>query len=238
MSSILNKSGFIIKAIIIAVVTMFYSLLVMLAMLLAGKKVFFPFSSSWSEILLKISRVRVKINGSFPASGEYVFVCNHSSMFDIPVLLASIPLNTAIIYKKELEKVPVFGWGLAMSPFVGVKRENPRMAVASIDVAVNAIGSGTSVIVFPEGTRSQTGELGQFKRGAFLLASRSGKPIIPVTIKGTNNIMPGDKLQFKSGNVEIVVHDLILPPAGEKPGWEKQVMNEIREIISGEIERK
>lgn len=171
---------------------------------------FYELARKWSGLLLKILNVQIKLSGKIPQnSSSYIYVSNHSSMVDIPVLLFALPDNVRIIYKKELEKIPIFGTCLRLSPFISIEREKARNAMSSIDKAVGSVRNGVSVIVFPEGTRSKDGRLGEFKRGAFLLAARSGKPIVPVTIIGAPKILPSGTFELNSGIIEVRIHEQI-----------------------------
>ncbi len=190
---------------LIALVTTIFAVLVMLAIPIFGKRIFFPFAKLWSQILLIVSRIEVLeiMNEEIDITKSYVYIPNHSSLFDIPVLLSRMKGNTRIMYKEELEEIPIFGWCLKMSPFISVKREDKENSLEGFRQALNAINSSDSIIIFPEGTRSEDGSLGIFKKGAFLLAMKSGKEIIPVVIKGTNNLMSKGNFTLNSGKVSI-----------------------------------
>ncbi len=203
----LKKVFTVAKLLMIAFVTVFFAVAVMLAMLIAGKKVFHKFARIWSKVLLFIAGLKLRINNEnleFPMR-NVVYISNHSSLFDIPVLLASLNDNARIMYKEELEKIPVFGWCLKMSPFLSVKREDPAQAMQSFRDAVKSISTGDSVIIFPEGTRSEDGNLGQFKKGAFLLASKSGKEIVPIVINGTAEVMPKSRFSINPRTIQIIL---------------------------------
>jgi 1-acyl-sn-glycerol-3-phosphate acyltransferase len=206
----------------------------MIAMFIKGKQVFHLHARNWSSILLKITGVKVIINDKSGREGKsYIYIANHSSMFDIPVLLSSLNDNARIIYKEELEKMPIFGWCLSMSPFISVKRDDPRNALQGFREAVKSISEGDSVIIFPEGTRSLDGKLGEFKKGAFLIAEKSRKEIVPVVIHGTSLIMPKGKLKFVPGNIIINIHPKIESSEfGKNTG--KKLIDEVWEIFNRE----
>lgn len=199
---------------------------------------FFKYSKLWSFKVLKLAGINVQITGNNELNPNdiYVFVANHSSMLDIPLLLGYLPGNVAIIYKQELEKIPVFGKSLERSPFIGINRSNPRASMESIKKAVESIHSGISVIIFPEGTRSLDGSLIEFKRGAFMLAARSGKPIVPVTIKGSSKLLPSGKFKFSGGKIEIHFSNIINNRTSS-PLEEKKLMKEVQRIIQDELEK-
>ncbi|MBI5644016.1 MAG: 1-acyl-sn-glycerol-3-phosphate acyltransferase [Deltaproteobacteria bacterium] len=145
----------------------------------------------WSRLILSISGVRVEIEGAenIPEGKPVIFLSNHQGAFDIPVLQGNIPVQFKWVAKKSLFKIPFIGWSMSLSGYIGVDRENPSEAYKSMEEASRRIKEGTSLLIFPEGTRSETGKLLPFKRGGFVLAAKSGVPIVPVAIRGTNTIM-------------------------------------------------
>jgi 1-acyl-sn-glycerol-3-phosphate acyltransferase len=225
----------IIKIILLSFWTFFCSWLAF-AFLLFDKslRLYFWLSHFFSGGILKISSVKVEKFGldNFDHDKPYIFVSNHSSQYDIPVLQHSIPNKMGMIFKKELSKIPFFGWQLKWGPYVMIDRKDPESALKSIEEAKEKIHKiGMSVVVFAEGTRSKTGEVQPFKRGAFYLASRSGFPIIPVSISKTSKIMPKGKFRIKGGTV-MVHFDRPIPTnqLGNKKD-ELELMDKVRSII-------
>lgn len=194
----------ILKLICIAIVTVFFAITVMIAMLI-NKKLFYPFSKIWSKSILFMSGLKLKTNyyNTISSQKAYIYIPNHSSLYDIPVLLSTVKGNTKIMYKEELEKVPIFGWCLKMSPFISVKREDKENSLESFKLALESVKSDGSVIIFPEGTRSLDGELSEFKKGAFLLAVRSQKELVPVVIKGTFDILKNGFMNLNTNKITI-----------------------------------
>jgi 1-acyl-sn-glycerol-3-phosphate acyltransferase len=135
------------------------------------------------------------------------------------------------MYKKELEKIPFMGWALKSSPFISVNRSDPRNAMAGLEEALKSVQEDVSVVIFPEGTRSKDGSLGAFKRGAFVLASRSGKTIIPITIVGTNKILPSNSFDFTRGQVKLIIGKPITAGNIVDRSDEKELMNSVRSTI-------
>jgi 1-acyl-sn-glycerol-3-phosphate acyltransferase len=119
-----------------------------------------------------------------------VYMCNHQSHTDILALYATIPTPVRFLAKKELKYIPIFGWGMAVANYVFIDRSKRDEAFRSIDLAAARIAKGHAVIIFPEGTRSRDGTLGDFKKGGFVLAMKAGVPIIPVGIVGTYGVLP------------------------------------------------
>jgi 1-acyl-sn-glycerol-3-phosphate acyltransferase len=139
--------------------------------------------------------IKVSVEGAenIPA-GAAIFVANHASNVDPPVLAWAIPRRIAILVKKELFKLPIFATSMRVASFIPVDRGS-KEAVNSIDAAVKVVQSGVSLLIFPEGTRSPNGRLGRFRKGAFTIAVRSGAPIVPTSIAGTQKIMmKGDSI--------------------------------------------
>jgi 1-acyl-sn-glycerol-3-phosphate acyltransferase len=190
----------------------------------------------WGKRVLSICGVKLKIFGEENINPDetYIYASNHTSQFDIPIIFSAIKQKVAIIYKKELEKVPFFGWMLNRSYFISIDRNDARKAMESVLEALRQIKEGVGIIIYPEGTRSPDGSVREFKRGTFILAAKSGKPVIPVTIVGSNNIMPKGSLFFKSSEVQVIFHSAVIFPKGMSKEEEIEKMEEIRRtIISG-----
>lgn len=163
--------------------------------------------SLWSRMILAISGVRVLVSGveNIPRDRPVVILSNHQGAFDIPLLQGYIPVQFRWVAKKSLFKIPIVGWSMSLAGYIAIERERASKAFRSIDAAARKIASGTSVLVFPEGTRSATGELLPFKKGAFLLVSKSGAPIVPVAVSGTKDIMKKGSLRISSATVSITI---------------------------------
>jgi 1-acyl-sn-glycerol-3-phosphate acyltransferase len=132
-----------------------------------------------------------------------VFMSNHQSVIDIAALVHTIPFTFRFVAKRELTRIPLFGWALALGGHIIIDRGDRPKAMRSLEKAAEQIGKGTHVIMYPEGTRSPTGELQAFKKGGFHLAIAAQVPIIPVTVSGTKRITPKRSLRIESGAVKI-----------------------------------
>jgi 1-acyl-sn-glycerol-3-phosphate acyltransferase len=231
----------ILKILLIALWTFICSIFAILFIVIDRSfKLYFGISPVFSGGILKISQVKVEKSGldNFDHTKPYIFVSNHSSQFDIPVLQHSIPGRMGMIFKKELAKIPFFGWQLKWGPYVMIDRNDFESALKSIEEAKEKIKKfGMSVVVFAEGTRSKTGEVQPFKRGAFYLASRSGYPIIPVSISRTNRIMPKGKFQIKGGKVKVHFDKPIPTNQIMNKKDEVELMERVRNIIIQNIEK-
>jgi 1-acyl-sn-glycerol-3-phosphate acyltransferase len=230
----------IIKILLITLWTFFCSWLAFGFLLFdRSLRLYFWLSHFFSGGILKISLVKVEKSGldNFDHNKPYIFVSNHSSQYDIPVLQHSIPNKMGMIFKKELAKIPFFGWQLKWGPYVMIDRKDPESALKSIEEAKEKINKiGMSVVVFAEGTRSKTGEVQPFKRGAFYLASRSGFPIIPVSISHSNKIMPKGKFRIKGGKVKAHFDKPIPTDQLANKKDELDLMEKVRSIIIQNIE--
>lgn len=159
----------------------------------------------WSRCLLTASAVR--LNATYDPALEpgksYVFLCNHQSLFDIPVLLTTCPGQVRMMAKRSLFRIPFFGWGLAAGGFIPIDRGDRSTARQSFASALARIKAGTSILLFPEGTRSTTDTLLPFQRGGFLLAMKTGLPIVPVGIRGSRAVQPKGNWAIRPGRIEV-----------------------------------
>lgn len=159
----------------------------------------------WARSICGMSGVKVEVinTGQLDHQKPYIFAANHRSQFDIFVLQGFLGINFRWLAKKELFTVPIWGPAMRRAGYIPIDRSHGRQAIKSLDEAAVKIGAGTSVIIFPEGTRSPDGKLHEFKAGAMLLAIKSGVPVVPVAIIGTYEILPKGKLLMKPGKVQI-----------------------------------
>lgn len=147
--------------------------------------------------------VRVGVE-NIPAGRSSIFMSNHVSNMDPPVLLPSLPGMNSVFLKKSLMKIPLLGTAMRMGKFVPVSRGHQREdAIRSVEAAKDALAHGLNIMIFPEGTRSPDGNLGPFKKGAFFLAWETGAPIVPVVIYGTAAMMPRGTLKLKPGTAVV-----------------------------------
>lgn len=191
-------------------------------------------SKVFSGGILLITGVRVKTSGleNIDKKATYVFASNHSSQLDITALQWGVPNRLSMIFKKELARIPFFGWQLYLGPYVVIDRKDPKAALKSLVDAKKVMDKWhISVLVFPEGTRSETGEVQSFKRGAFYLAAKSGYPIVPITINGTVKIMPKGTFKLKRGTIYLHF-DKPIPTSGIKTKQDElELMEKVRNTI-------
>ena len=205
----------IIATILFVAGTIFFSVLsIPMALIDRSGKAYLWISRIWARSFLLLYGIRVRITGlDHIRKGEhYVYVANHSSYTDIPILLATIPDNIRLILKSSLTRIPIWGWALLVSPFLIIDRSSAAKSQRTLEKAIETIRRGASVLLFPEGTRTPTGDLQAFKRGAFHLAYDSIAPILPVAIIGSYQIMSRhDKLPKWGGRAEIRIGEAIYP---------------------------
>src|SRR5271163_92030 len=159
---------------------------------------------AWSRALLLIGRVKVKVEGleNISPNGSYVLVSNHLSYMDTPVILANVPVQFRFLAKKGLFQIPLLGTHLARAGHIPVPRDDARAAVKTMTTAAQAIRErGISLLIFPEGGRSHTGELAAFKEGAAYIAIRAGVPLVPIALHGTREVLPFGSGHVRSGTV-------------------------------------
>jgi 1-acyl-sn-glycerol-3-phosphate acyltransferase len=203
-----------LKLVVIAVVTSILSLLILLLAPFDDRegKLAYRIGELWSWSVLEITGVRLKVRGldRLKKDRPYIFIANHQSHIDIPVMVQSLRgFQLRWIAKKTLAYVPFFGWALLASRHILIDRANRAAAMSSLGKAKKKLAAGISVVIFPEGTRGFHGRLGHFKRGAFLLAIKTKTPIVPVTISGSWSILGKKDWRLKSGVIEVFVHEPI-----------------------------
>jgi 1-acyl-sn-glycerol-3-phosphate acyltransferase len=173
---------------------------------------------AWAWLILATTGVDVQVEGLERINrGEtYVFISNHQSIYDIPVIFASLPFQLRIIAKETLGRFPFLGWHLIRAGHLLVDRRNPDRS-GILNRWRRLVNDRLSLIIFPEGTRSTDGQVGRFKGGSFLLALEAGLTIVPLSVSGTRHVMKKGRLMTCPGHVRLRVHDPILSPKIETP---------------------
>jgi 1-acyl-sn-glycerol-3-phosphate acyltransferase len=190
---------------------------------------------AWSWLILKTTGVRVSVEGldRITPGKTYVFVSNHQSIYDTPVVFASLPYQLRIIAKESLARFPVLGWHLRRGGHLFVDRRHPdRAGILKRWRAL--VSEGLSLIIYAEGTRSSDGRVARFKAGSFLLAIEAQLPIVPVAVIGTRAVMPKGRLRTEPAQVGLIVHDPIQPPLIEAPTIQdaKALADRVHDIVS------
>ena len=199
----------------------------------AANKYLFSLYKKWANFTNKVIGIEMDIKGveNIP-DGPCVFMSNHTSIFDIPILISCIDKELGFIAKEELLKIPLIGYWVDKGKNVALNRSNPREGIKSIIQGVEYLKEGYSIVIFPEGTRSRTGELLEFKKGSSKLATKSKKPIIPVYISNAHTLHK-DKFKFKSGKVTVIFGEAIETnnlSKEEEKNISSKIFNSVREL--------
>ncbi len=202
---------------------------------LINPKCYGYFARFWGRLGIKMAGINVTVTGADNLPDDPIIVMsNHASNFDILAMQGYFPRHLSWIAKKELFKIPVFGYSMKRGGYLPLDRGDGRKALKSIDEASKIIRKGRSVILFPEGTRTRNGQMLPFRRGGFLLAARAEVPVVPVTILGSFSINPGGSLGLNLGrSVQIIIHPPVNVPDGMKrAAAEVFLMEHVKDVIS------
>lgn len=191
---------------------------------------------TWARLILKTTGVRVHVTGleHLDAGRSYVLASNHQSIYDIPVIFTSIPLQVRIVAKDSLGRIPFLGWHLQRTGHLLVDRKNPGPDI--VKKMARIVNESHSLIVFPEGTRSRDGTVGRFKRGSFLVALDSQLPVVPVSVSGSRCVMQKGRLMVRPGEVRLTVHPPI-PTAGVARDDVTALAERVRGIVTADLAR-
>lgn len=184
---------------------------IILSPLLPNSKLSYYPARWWAKICCKLCFVRVNVIGleKLNLKQSYIFALNHQSIFDVFVVYGWLPFIFKWLMKAELRKIPIVGRACEAAGHIFIDRSNPIAAKHSLEKAEQELRNGISIVVFPEGTRTFTGEMGRFKRGAFHIASDLSLPIVPVTIRGSFERLHRNSVNVTPGFIEMIVHDPI-----------------------------
>ncbi len=229
--SILILSLYVFLTIIIGIPSLLISFI-------TGKKDFLFKVGKFGLILSKpLFGMKLRIYGMerIDFKKPHIFMANHVSLIDAPLLFLILPIPVRIFPKKELFKIPVIGKGMERVGFIPVDRSDRSKGRMAIEKGVEMIKEkGWSFLIFPEGTRSWNGNLLPFKKGGFILSIKSQVPIVPITIKGTREMLPRGKFSIKKGGVEVKFHEPI-SPEGFSLEEKDQLLNKVREVFEKEL---
>lgn len=195
--------------VIVLATIVFAILAIPLSQLPHGGRWFQRCSKGWSALILGASGVRLKVlhPDRMRADGNYVIASNHESFTDIPVLFAALSMPVRFLAKRNLFRVPFLGWAMAAAGFVPVDRADRTHGKETLDTALSRLRDESSLVVFPEQTRTRTGELSPFKSGAAVFAIKAGMPLLPVGIAGTFQVLRRDSFWISPGVVTVAVGD-------------------------------
>ncbi len=206
----------IYSGLLFIVLMLVFGLFVLIPLMISqrGDKISFIFIRLWAGIWAVLSGIRFEIHGKehIDRSKPYIYIFNHRSFIDAPMIPLSIPQEVRAIGKKELSKIPVFGQVIGRLP-VWVDRSNTESRKISLEKLVNFLNQGSSVVVAPEGTRNNTPEtLLPFQKGAFRLSIETGIPILPMAVIGADQIMKRGTILLSPGKVRVYFSNPITPP--------------------------
>jgi 1-acyl-sn-glycerol-3-phosphate acyltransferase len=222
----------------LALITVLLSLVTILFGLFEahGKRIY-GINRLWTWLILRVGGISLKVEGldNLDPQRQYIFIVNHQSNIDIPVLVQALrPFQLRWLAKKELLRVPFFGWAMWAAKHVTVDRKDPQDALKSLARAKERLAAGISLVVFPEGTRSRTGALQRFKKGGFLLAVQTQTPVVPIAISGSGALLPADSWRLDSGIVTVVIEKPVAVE-GFRPGNLRLLSNQVRDVIAGHL---
>jgi 1-acyl-sn-glycerol-3-phosphate acyltransferase len=207
----------------------------MIFSLLFGKKAgsFWGMVWGWGTCILSFVRVNVTGKEHLSKTQSYVFVANHSSSYDIYSMYGYLGRDIRWMMKKELMRIPFLGWACKLVGHISVDRSNAVKAAETLQSAKRNLQNGTSVVFFPEGSRTRNGKMGAFKRGAFITAQELGLPVVPVAIEGTFSIMPPGSNMIRPGRVYLHIQ----PPQVLHAATKEELVKEAN-AIHDQIENK
>ncbi len=193
---------------------------------------------AWAWLILATTGVDVEVRGveRLTPGKTYIFVSNHQSIYDIPVIFWHLPWQLRIIAKASLGKFPFWGWHLSRTGHLLVDRTRPDQW-GILRRWKGLVSQGLSLIVFPEGTRSADGRVGRFKGGSFLLAIQAELPLVPVSVSGSRHVMRKGRMMTCPGDVRLVVHDPV-PTSGLEatPEGARRLAERIREAVRADVD--
>lgn len=176
-----------------------------------GEKRLHAGARQWARACLWLGGVRLKVVGveHLPPQGPVVYMSNHQGNFDIPALFAGLPVQFRWLAKAELFRIPLFGLTMRIAGYIPVERQDRRLSIQSMNLAAERVAAGTSIMIFPEGTRSPDGELLPFKKGGFILALQAQAPIVPIAIDGSAALMLKSSWMIRSGEIRLRIFPAI-----------------------------
>lgn len=186
----------------------------------------------WGKIVMWISGIRVDVQGveNINPDKAQVIISNHQGNFDVWTFLAYMPLQFRWVMKKELFRIPFLGGAIKRAGYIGIDRQHPRQAVRDMARVLATLKEGRSVIIFPEGTRTRDGRVGEFKRGGFVLAYKSGASILPISISGSFGIMQKGSCWISPQPIKIVIQPPVTVTDLSKEA-QHQLPEQVRQMI-------
>jgi 1-acyl-sn-glycerol-3-phosphate acyltransferase len=228
---------YLVVAPVLVLATTFFVPLALLLSFVSNTRVSSKWAAvPWARIMAMVTPMRVRVEGreNIEPDQSYVLVSNHQSQYDIFLLYGWLGVDFKWVMKQELRSVPGIGIACEALGHIFIDRSNHQAALATLDSAKAKIVGGTSVIFFPEGTRSRDGKLKRFKKGAFRMALDLDLPILPITVTGTRDVLPAGTSDLLPGSATLIIH----PPvsvAGVSSENCQQLIDETREVIASSL---
>jgi 1-acyl-sn-glycerol-3-phosphate acyltransferase len=218
--------------------TLFFGTLAIVLSVLINQKISGYCGTAWARLNSFFTPMLVSVSGkeNIQKNTSYIIVPNHQSYYDIFLIYGWLGMFIRWVMKIELRKVPVFGYCCEKMGHIYIDRSSTQAAIDSLNAAKDDLADGSSIIMFPEGTRNSTNTLLPFKKGAFRMALDLGIPLLPITIMGTKDILPTKSLNLFPGKVKMIVH----PPVDiKKYGQEdmEKLMADVKVIIEGPLKQ-
>jgi 1-acyl-sn-glycerol-3-phosphate acyltransferase len=225
----------LVVSLIFSLIFFFLPFVILVARLQAKPDVLYSVGRLGIRLGFRLAGIKLEIQGleRIDFTRSYLFLANHEGLCDPPALVLAIPQDIKFILKKELDRVPILNWAMKYARFVFIDRRDRIQSVRSMNQAVKQMQQGASFLVFPEGTRTRTGKMGEFKRGPFVMAIQAGVPIIPVRVSGSFQVMPPTQFRINPGTIVLQ----FFPPvetAGLSTNEREALKNRVWKIIAGE----
>ncbi len=215
----------------------FMAAFIALFLSLFSQEIAHNFIHSWGRSCLLLAGLKIEVSGTenIPFDTPAIYVSNHQSNFDIPIIYSGLPVTFNWLAKKELFQIPLFGHAMKRSGCIPIDRTNRRSTMHSISEAAQQIKNGSSVIIFPEGTRSPDGRLQEFKKGALLIAAKAQVPVVPIAIHGSYQILPKDRWRIIPGKLKLEILPPI-PTTGIKTRDIEQLTEKVHDMIATSLQ--
>ncbi len=217
---------------ILAISTLFFGFLATLLTFFINPKIVSLIGVIWSRMCSYLTPMFVKVTGreNIDRNQSYIIASNHQSHYDVFVLYGWLGIDFKWVMKQELRKIPALGIACDKIGHIYIDRSHPEAAIASLNAARDRLVNGTSALFFPEGTRSRSDEMGEFKKGAFKMAITVNLPILPITIIGTRKVLPADTLNLFPGRTKMIIHKPV-DVSGYSDDNIHELMEKVKNII-------
>jgi 1-acyl-sn-glycerol-3-phosphate acyltransferase len=201
-----------LAAVVLVVATGIIGPLVILVSLVTSGGPAYRLERWWAWLVSKSMGLSFSLHGNdkIVPGTSYIITPNHQSNSDILALITILPVRFRWVVKKELTKIPVFGWALAGTGAIAIDRSDPKQSVETLQRATDKLKGSWSVLIYPEGTRTKDGHLQPLKKGAFMMAVQTGIPILPVTSNGAFKVLPKKTVWFRPGHITVTLGDPIV----------------------------